>query len=204
METTLIPENEQGKQNDIVFSRTLPTREAAIQCFKRACKRVINPQIWHELTGMLSPEVKLYTEAGEVHRLAAVKDFFRLDIPGPGTLLGGGYDWVQVAAIEDQEAEDADEAIFAMKLHPAADPQSDSSDAAHFFNAAASSTFVVHRLGNTVTASYHGRNELPNNKTRNTIDNLRNTVVAAGAAIGLSELQWKALIKNFLQEEIGA
>lgn len=34
-------------------------------------------------------------------------------------------------------------------------------------------------------------------------DKIRNAVVAAGAILGLSEIQWKSLLKGFLQKEIG-
>ncbi len=204
MESTIIPENREGKRNDITFDKLLDTREAAVDCFKRAYKRLQNPNIWQELTGAASASVTLFTEGGEeAHRLAQKDDFLRIDIPGPGPGAGSGYDWVQVVAVEDKTAEGAEEELFAMRAQPAHGPADLRGDVAHFFDAGASSTFVVQRLGNQVIASYHGRNEQPNNETSSTADNIRNTVVAAGAAIGLSEAQWAALMRGLLEEEIG-
>jgi hypothetical protein len=72
----------------------------------------------------------------------------------------------------------------------------------HFFEDLATSTFVIERIGNPVTARYYGRNELPNTETSEKKDIIRNAIVATGAAAGLSELQWSALLKAFLKEEL--
>jgi hypothetical protein len=204
MHTEIIPVNTQGKANDLSFSRTPDSREKAIDCFKRAYKRLLNPPVWHELAGKFTAEFHLINPAGkEAERLASVGDFFQVDLPGPGPKSGGGYDWVQVVSVDDQANENGEEEMFAMKLEPAANPATASGETAHFFKAGASSTFVISRKGNEVTASYHGRNEIPNTDTEKTFDKIRNTIVATGAAIGLSEAQWAALAKGFLEDEIG-
>lgn len=204
METSLIPEHTEGKQNDIQFSNTSPDREKAVDCFKRAYKRLLNPPVWHELAGFMSGEFVLVgADSKELHRLAKPGDLFRIDLPGPGPRSGDGYDWVKVEEIEDKSDENAEEELFAMRVSPTVNPDNSNPATAHFFKAGASSTFVIHRAGNTVTASYHGRNEMPNNETHSTTDNIRNTVVAASAALGFSEVQWSALTKALLEPEIG-
>ena len=55
---------------------------------------------------------------------------------------------------------------------------------------------------NTVFSSYHGRNEVPNTDTEKLKDNIRNTIVGAGAMAGISELQWSRLTKSFLEKEV--
>lgn len=204
METTIIPAHTEGKQNDLNASVTLPSREEATDTFKRAYKRLLNPPVWHELGGTLSGEFALVGIAGnELKRLAQTGDLFKIDLPGPGPGVGEGYDWVRVDAIDDQSNESGDEELFAMRISPTVNPGTADKDVAHFFKGSASSTFVIHRRGNEVSASYHGRNEMPNNETGSKVDNIRNTVIAATAAIGLSELQWKSLINGFLKPEIG-
>ncbi|MEO8173706.1 MAG: hypothetical protein ABI581_11505 [Sediminibacterium sp.] len=204
METTIIPAHTEGKQNDLSVAVTLASREESTDTFKRAYKRLLNPPVWHELAGSLSGEFALVGIAGnELNRLAQTGDLFKVDLPGPGPKAGDGYDWVRVDAIDDQSNEQADEELFAMRISPTINPGVTNHDIAHFFKGTASSTFIIHRKGNEVTASYHGRNEMPNNETGNIIDNIRNSVIAATAAIGLSELQWKSLIKGFLEPEIG-
>ena len=90
-----------------------------------------------------------------------------------------------------------------MKVRPCGDPRSAVTNTAHFFGEDASSTFLIERNGDKVTAFYHGRNEVPNTSTPKWGDNVRNALVASGAIVGLSEAQWSALCKGFLAEEIG-
>jgi hypothetical protein len=204
MQTGIIPVNTVGKENDLSFSRTTESLEKAVDCFTRAYKRLLNPPVWHELAGKFSAEFRLVNPAGkEAERLATVGDFFMVDLPGPGPKAGSGYDWVKVASIIDETNENAEEEMFAMKLQPAPNPGTASNETAHFFKAGASSTFIITRKGLTVTASYHGRNEVPNAGTGSALDNIRNAAVATGAALGLSEAQWSALCKGFLEDEIG-
>ena len=89
-----------------------------------------------------------------------------------------------------------------MKLRASGKPGEEGESAAHFFKEDATSSFVIHRKGNKVTASYHGRNEVPNTDTDKTIDNIRNSMVAMGALAGLSELQWSRIIKGFLSNDV--
>lgn len=204
METSIIPANIEGKQNDLSFSKTLADREQALDCFKRACKRLLNPPVWHELAGMLSGEFTLFGESGQgADRLAQAGDYLRIDLPGPGPRIGDGYDWVKVSSIEDKSDPSGEEERVAMKLHPSANPKSSDERTAHFLQEEASSTFIIERKGNVVTVSYHSRNEVPNTHTGNIIDNLRNNIITSGAFAGLSEAQWSSLIKAFLQAEIG-
>ena len=54
------------------------------------------------------------------------------------------------------------------------------------------------RKAGTVTAHYKGRNESPNTDELALTDKVRNVVVAGGALAGVSELQWRALLKGLL------
>ena len=58
------------------------------------------------------------------------------------------------------------------------------------------------RENNTVTAAVLARNEVANT-TNNTslIDKLRNAVVGTGAALGLSNPQWKSLVNGLLGKD---
>jgi hypothetical protein len=199
-----IPGHNQGKQNDISHSETLPNHEEAAKCFVRAYKRLFNPKVWHKLSGILSAEVSLRNPDGSKERdLAEVNDHYKIDIPGPGPKTGNGYDWVKVEAIENHHDPAAPQEWIGLRLRPTSNPETENNDTAHFFQDKSSSTFIISRNGNTVTASYHGRNEVPNTKTSSTIDNVRNGIITSGAMAGLSEAQWSTLIKAFLQEEIG-
>ena len=199
----IVPENETGKGLDLEESVTENSTEEAVTTFKRACKRLLNPPVWHELAGTASASFKILTENNaDPHRLACVDDYLAIDIPGPGTSAGEGYDWVQVENISENVEPGADESM-AVTLKASANPNKPGEGTAHFFKEGATSTFIIKRNGNTIKASYHGRNETPNIQEKGLGDKIRNTIVAAGALAGISELQWRALIKGFLQKEIG-
>jgi hypothetical protein len=201
----IIPIHLEGKQNDISNTLHLPSEEEAAKCFVRAYKRLFNPRIWHELCGALSAEVTLRNPDGsEEHDLAQVGDHYRINILGPGPRAGSGYDWVRVENMVDHHDPSAPEEWMAITLRPCRDPEGGKVDVAHFFQDTATSTMIVHRAGTLVTASYHGRNEVPNTHTMSTFDNIRNKVVTSGAMAGLSEAQWGSLTEALLQEEIGA
>lgn len=198
----MIPVNETGKAVDLEESVTESSTEQAITTFKRACKRLLNPSVWHELSGAISASFKLITpDNTDVHRLARADDYFMIDIPGPGPTTGDGYDWVKVESIVENADPTGDES-FGMTLKASINPDKPEQGIAHFFKEGASSSFIIKRTGNMVTASYHGRNEKPNLKEVPLPDKIRNTLVATGALAGLSELQWTALIKGLLQKEI--
>src|ERR1700727_1901935 len=92
----LIPENTIGKPNDITYSITADSTETAVDIFKRAYMRLLNVALWHQLCGFASATFALVGRTGgEVYRLAEIGDYIRIDIPGPGSITGNGYDWVR-------------------------------------------------------------------------------------------------------------
>ncbi len=200
---SIIPENTVGKQTDLEQTAAWNSEDEAVDCFKRAYKRLLNPPVWQEISGMLSASFVLTGKGGyELDRLAQENDHIRINLHTPGNAAGEGYDWVKIEAMQYLSGPNETEELFGMRVRPCANPAEDGSDTAHFFTSTATSTFIVHRQGNIVTASYHGRNEQANSDTENGADNIRNTAVAAAAKAGLSELQWMALIKGFLQAEL--
>jgi hypothetical protein len=164
---------------------------------------MLNVNIWHKLSGFASAEFQLKDEQGMAsHRLAEIGDYFQIDIPGPGPSAGDGYDWVQVEAIEDHSDPDAEDESYGMRVRACKNPNKGGDDTAHFFTSDATSTFIIERKGNTVSVSYHGRNEVLNTDMNKLKDTVRNVIVGAGAMAGISELQWSRLIKSFLEEEV--
>ncbi|MET0636730.1 MAG: hypothetical protein ABWZ25_11940 [Chitinophagaceae bacterium] len=125
-------------------------------------------------------------------------DRIRISIPGPGSKSGDGYDWVEILLIESKQADDKEEEYTGMKVQPTDNPESDDDTPAHFLEPGSTSTFLIHRMGTTVTAAYYGRNEKINTHTSSVVDKIRNALVALGAFIGFSEVQWKALVKGLL------
>jgi hypothetical protein len=201
METNknVIPADNVGKNNDLKATTVLSSHELAVEKFRQAKARMLNPSIWHKITTGLGGKFQLVDDKGNpVERNAVEGDYLKIDLPGPGPATGSGYDWVEVELIEKRR--DGNEEQCSMRLRPASPPFDKEGPTAHFFKDSASSTFIVRCIGNVVVSSYHGRNEQLNVATGKVVDNLRNAAVGIGAMAGLSEAQWYALIKAFLSE----
>ncbi len=195
--SSLVPKNNIGKAVDLEH-RVMGNVEDAKIIYKIARERLLNPDCWQDLAGSASAKFELIL-IGKKFRAAQENDYLRINIPGPGTVAGDGYDWVKIEKIEENSISGSDKSI-AMKLRASSNPNNDNTDTAHFFKKEATSTFVIKIKDTIVTSNYYGRNEVPNIENVPLIDKIRNTVVATGAAIGLSELQWNGLVKGFLQK----
>lgn len=191
----LIPPQEGGVQTNTESSTRLCGDKEAESFYQEVRGRLLDVNRWHELAGAATADFQLTDAEGkEVDRTARTGDHFRIRIPGPGSITGEGNDWVRIEAIEDRG--DA----LAIRVRPATNPQNDRQDVAHFFSPDATSSFIVRREGDTVTAGVYGRNEKPNTDTETTIDKLRNAAVATGAITGFSKLQWKSLVNGLVKK----
>lgn len=198
--TAIIPENIAGKAVDIEQQITLKSVAEAISVYQLTKEKLLTPSIWHQLTGAVSAAFEVWNVAENKEQLVAtVNDYIKIDIPGPGASAGEGYDWVKIELIQQNALPDVDDSL-AMRLRACANPNKSEAGVAHFFKQDATSTFIIQRIANTVMVSYHGRNEIPNTKSVPLVDKIRNTLVATGAEVGLSELQWDSLLKGLLKK----
>jgi len=192
-----VPPQQSGSEMDAVEKIVLGSAAEAAYLFKTVKKRLVDVNHWAAITGRVMSDFCLTDEAGNpVQRKATVGDHIRINIPGPGAQTGGGYDWVRIEVVKSDVQEDTE--MFSMRLRPSENPLNSSNDTAHFLTKEASSTIQVKKYGKTIYAEAHGRNEVPNTGTANTLDNIRNTLVGWGAKAGISYPQWKALIKGLL------
>jgi hypothetical protein len=196
----LVPGQEKGGKTDTEHEIEFATEEEAKRHFIIAKERLQDVNRWHEMAGSLTAGFNLTDESGEeVTRPAKTGDYFRIKIPAPGPGSGDGYDWVRVEVMEDQTSSSADEDAFGIRVRPAEQPgKNKPEDVAHFFKDDATSSFIVERKGRLVKAAVHGRNEVPNTTAEKPLDKARNAVVALGAMAGLSNPQWKSLVKGIL------
>lgn len=198
----LVPRHDEGIQKDLQHHIAAPTREDAEDMFVSAKDRLLDVNAWRVRSGLLSATFALADGHGKPLKRPAHKgDHIKIDIPGPGSATGDGYDWVQIEALEYDDYPDLDLETMAMQVRPCSNPAAKSDEhTAHFFGRLATSMFVIERRGVVLTAYYHGRNEVPNTDA-GLIDEVRNMAVAAGAYLGLSDLQWGTLIKGLVEPE---
>lgn len=192
-----VPDQHQGSSMDAIEKRVAQSREDAARLFERASGRLLNINGWGNLAGVSA--FQLMDASGiRVEREVREGDYIRIDIPGPGTIAGMGYDWVRVEEI--QSFGESDGQIVGIRVRPSAHPVSGSLETAHFLKDTATSTFIIKRIGIEVLAEEHGRNEVTNTDAERLLDKGRNFTVGIAAKLGLSYPQWKSLVKAFLAD----
>jgi len=197
---SIIPRQQTGSQSDITHTRRFKTFAATAHKFSQAKEKLLNVFDWDQVCGNNKNVFTLTDENGiPVHRPVQKGDHFRIDIPGPGTVGGDGYDWVRVEEIDTYTDPSNYVESCAIRVRPALNPTEDNENTSHFFKEAATSTFRVSRRGTKITAAVHGRNEMPNTRQDHLIDTVRNTLVAVMAIMGLSGTQWKKLVNGLLE-----
>jgi hypothetical protein len=194
----IVPEQIKGKSVDLEESMELDSVKEAKEVFNRAAERLFHPLSWHELAGTLSAFFKPDKSASSAGKKIKEGDYLMIDLPAPKPAAGDGHDWVRVISVSRQAEKDAEESA-GVTVAASVNPHQPEEGVAHFFDEDATSSFIIKRQGNKVTASYHGRNEKPNTSDVSTGDKIRNSIVAVSAMAGLSELQWKSLLKGFLK-----
>jgi hypothetical protein len=193
-----VPEQHEGAETNTESVETFGNVEEAKAFYQVVRNRLVNVNAWHDYAGTGTADFQLTDASGnEVMRTAQKGDHFKIDIPGPGSVTGEGYDWVQIEEIVEERDEQSDS--IAIRVRPASNPRNEKSDVAHFFTNAATSNFIVKREGTKVSAAVRGRNEKPNTEAEAVIDKARNTAVATGAITGFSNYQWKSLVTGLLK-----
>jgi hypothetical protein len=199
MENQLIPKQEIGSEMDAVSSISFETLEEAITFYAIAKKRLTDISNWSSVCGTDATTFQLLNALGTAPAEFGEGNLIKIDIPGPGTGIGDGYDWVKIEKIESGES--LHEQFFGFRVRPCANPEKPLAGIAHFFKDSATSTFLIRLVKNTVYAEMHGRNEVPNTVDTSFFDGLRNMTVGYTAKIGLSYPQWKLLVDGLIKQE---
>lgn len=197
---TILPPQYTGNKTGAEAQTQCDTRDEAVQVFERAKHRMLDINHWDTYG---SPAKFWLTDTSGARledTLPRPGNLIRIDLPGPGPRSGKGYDWVKIEQFDEKWDADADIDFLAFRVRPTPAPDSTDPKPSHFYTDETTSTFIVQRVGTRVTACEKGRNEIPNTDTDSTLDNIRNGLVATGATLGLSILQWKSLMEGWLKE----
>ncbi len=193
-----IPQQLEGKQVDITETIEASGHDEARQLFMEAKSRLFDVTNWGNISNGISAEFLLTDKWGKPkYGIPVPGDHFRIDIPGPGSVSGEGYDWVRVELVEDNNTPDNNSEWALIKVRPAEDPAT-REGVAHFFHDHATSSFIVKREGYIITAGVHGRNEKPNKDNKHLTDKIRNKVIGLFAVAGVATIQWKKLVNGLL------
>jgi hypothetical protein len=195
--TGLIPMNVSGREINTERSVVCNSEEAARTLYSQAVQKLLNVNQWHEVAGVLSAKFQLVDANGkEITREVREGDYVKIDIPGPGSKTGGGYDWVHVEAMKDVSKVDVQSMGF--RVRPCSNPLSEKADVAHFYSNESTSSFIVTREKNTVIAGIYDRNTKANVEAESVTDQIRHTAVGVGALTSFSKVQWESLAKGLL------
>jgi hypothetical protein len=199
MENPYIPKQQVGSKVDISSAVEFNSNAEAITFFQTVKHRLLNVNQWAEICKAPSSTFKLINARNqEIAGLVKETDYIRINVPGPGTKLGEGFDWVNVESIKEEVVDQLE--LVSITVRPSNHPLKSKNEIAHFFQSTATSTFQAIRNKNKVYAEVHGRNELPNNRTRNFFDSIRNTLIGWSAKIGFSYPQWKLLVEGLISK----
>ena len=197
MKDNIIPSQQQGAQSNTESSRQFANGDEQENFYQQVKHRLLNVNQWHDYAGKLTASFQLTDRHGnDLQRTVQKGDYWKIDIPAPGSVTGEGHDWVRVEAVEEKK--ENQEEYLAIRVRPCSSPLNANKDIAHFFSDEATSSFIVKKQADMVVAGVYGRNEKPNTKANKLLDKARNTAIATGAVSGFSKLQWKSLVDGLL------
>lgn len=193
----IIPDQYTGTVIEADASVALADSNAAIDFFEIAKQRLMGVNKWHDLAGMISAKFQAVNKDGtEVDRAVQKGDYLRIDIPGPGSKAGDGYDWVVIEELKELNKGEIQCAGF--RVRPASNPSSKEDSIAHFYNNSSTSNFIITREANKITADIVDRNIKPNDDNASLIDKIRDTAVGMSAIASFSKIQWQSLATGLL------
>jgi hypothetical protein len=118
---SIVPGQHTGKAIEAKRSIFLDNHNEAQIFYSVVKDRLLDVNRWSQLTGNLSAEFQLMNPEGiPVNRKARKGDYFKIDIPGPGSKTGEGYDWVRIEEIETATSVKGD--CYAFRVRPSQNP----------------------------------------------------------------------------------
>lgn len=197
--TGIIPSQQEGFAIDTESSVELNSVNEAIEFFQTVKKRLLDVNNWQKIAGKLTSEFQLVDEKGQsVSTEAREGMYFRIDIPGPGSKSGEGFDWVKIEAIE--EYADTDCESLGIRVRPVSNPFSEKKEISHFYSEESTSSFTVTRESNTITAAIYDRNTKPNKEGEDITGKIRDAMVGTAGIIAFSKIQWKSLTDGLIKK----
>src|SRR5690606_27578654 len=131
--SNIIPEQQNGYTINAESTVLEKTEQAAKELFGKAAARLMDVNRWHELAGELLAHFQLTDQAGqEVGGPPSEGWFFKIDVPGPGSKAGDGFDWVRIEELETFSSPDVQR--VSIRVRPASNPTKEEEETAHFYS----------------------------------------------------------------------
>jgi hypothetical protein len=195
----IVPAQYTGKEIEVESAIKLKNSDEAKIFYELVKNRLLDVNYWHNLAGLFSAVFSLVDANGiEVDRLADNGDFIKIDVPGPGSSDGDGFDWVRIE--EKKEIDEENLQFTGFTVRPCANPRGNKKTIAHFYSAEATSSFMAVRTDNEIKAMIFDRNLKANNVAGTATDKLRDTAVGISAIGSFSKMQWQNLANGLIKQ----
>lgn len=183
--------------------RVLPSIQDAEDCFQQLKLRLYNINEWKNYFQSPVPEFVLLDKNANLKKeIPEAGDYVKIDLPGPGSVAGEGFDWVVIDRVYEENNPSEDSRELHIRVRPSTNPENTGEETAHFYTEGSTSEFCGGRSGNVVYGWVMARGEEPNVKeATGWMDKLRNMVVGITARAGMSEIQWEQFIQSMLESD---
>ncbi len=194
-----VPAQYTGEEIEVQSTLQLYNSIEAKDFYESVKNRLLNVNEWHYIAGILSAKFNIVDAKGfATDRPVQKGDFLKIDIPGPGSSEGGGYDWV---CVENKiDIEEGQLSVTGFTVRPSFNPCGDKNTIAHFYSSASTSSFIVVRFDAEIKAMIFDRNLKPNDIANSITDRLRDTAVGLSAILSFSRVQWQNLANGLLKQ----
>lgn len=194
----IAPSQYTGKEIEAEATVEFLNENDAILFYEIVKGRLLHVNNWHQLAGLVSAKFQLIDADGEeTERKVQKGDFFKIDIPGPGSSEGDGYDWVIIEELKELSIDGIQSIGF--RVRPTNNPFGNKNETAHFYSDESTSSFMVTRERNKISAIIIDRNIKPNINAGSLTDKIRDTAVGMGAMGFFSKIQWQSLAEGLVK-----
>ncbi|HTE26417.1 hypothetical protein [Flavitalea sp.] len=196
----LIPAQHSGREIEVESNVSFDNIDAATIFYEKAKDRLLDINNWDHIAGLVSAKFQVVGAGGkEVINKVEKGYYLRIDIPGPGSKAGDGYDWVFVEELLEKNERGVQSIGF--RVRPSENPLGNPDETAHFYSQESTSNFIVTREENQVYAWIVDRNIKPNQNASSVTDKIRDSTIGTGALGIFSKIQWQGLADGLLKQE---
>jgi len=194
----IVPTQFAGQEIEVEATKKLKDEADAKSLYNVAKKKLLDVNNWKKIAGALTAQFQIINEKGEeVTRDVKKGDYLRINIPGPGSKEGDGYDWVLVEELKEKNMESLQAIGF--RVRPNENPFGEKNETSHFYSKEATSSFIICRENSQLISWIVDRNLLPNTESGSLVDKVRDVVVGVSAIAGLSKVQWQQLADGLIE-----
>lgn len=195
-----VPPQIKGAESDAVSNIEFETVALAEKHFETVKKRFLDINSWELFAGKEKAEFSLRNSNGDVIvESPKVGDLVAIKIPLLPNQDPDHLDWAKVEVVEEDKS-DISESVY-IRLRPTSKPSDKDASVTHFLDSDSTSNFIIKREGKMISAQVHARNEVPNTEDKGISEKLRNKMVAFGAMMIGSTIQWKGLTNGLIKIE---